>query len=592
MHSEACCKLCDYSMGIAEAYPLGCKSGKAVNFATDNPTDDFDIDRGDGTDIYRGLFNNLLNGLAYCRLTYRNGEATDLTCLAVNSVFSTLTGLTNVVGKPFSEVIPGFAQSDAALIRRFARVAATSEPERFEYFVGALQKWLLISAYSPKAEHVVVVFDDVTARKQIEETLLVNQAALRQSEEHYRTLIEWTPIALIVHAGGKLIYANPAAIKLAGARGLQDMLGRNVFDLVHPEFREIAMRRSANSAQPGGMSPVMEQKYLKLDGTVINVEVQSASIVYDGVPAVQVVIHDITARKQAEQALVRVNRALTTLNACNEALIHAATETDLFHSICRLIVETGGYQFAWIAMAKDVPGGVIAPVASFGKDLDYLKEAKLLWSDDAWVSGPTAAAVRSGETQINQQFPTERSVQVVRDWANKHGLRSAIALPLPGENGPLGAFAIYATETDAFDESEIKLLEDLAQNLAYGIKGLRTRAESAVLADQLRKLSLIVEQSPESIVITNLEARIEYVNEAFVRNTGYRREEAIGQNPRMLQSKKTPQESYDGMWKRCSRGAPGAGISITGARTAASMSSERSLRPFATPMARSRTTWR
>ena len=513
----------------------------------------------DGSGIYRDLFNNLLNGFAYCRMICQDGEPVDFEYLAVNTAFGTLTGLTNAQGKRVSELIPGFPDSDRGLIRLYNRVATTAIPERFEYFVSALGKWFLVSAYSPKPRHFVAVFDDITIRKQIEETLANNQLALKLSEEHYRTLTEWTPIALIVHSGGHLLYANPAAIRLAGATGLQELLGMNVFDLVHPEFREISKQRSARSAVAGGMSPVMEQKYLKLDGSVINVEVQSAAISYDGAPAVQVVIHDITARKQAELALSRVNRALTTLNACNEALIHATTEMDLLESICRLIVETGGYRFAWIGMAKPDPEMTVQPVAQFGGADDDLMRIRISWADDVWGRGPTGTSIRTGTTQVNQDFPTNGAVSVWRDWAAEHGYKASIALPLTGEGGSLGSLTIYAGESNAFDQAEIKLLEDLAQNLAYGLKGLRTRAASDAFADQLRKLSLIVEQSPESIVITNLKAEIEYVNEAFVRNTGYSRDEAIGKNPRMLQSKKTPPESYAALWATLTQGQPWSG---------------------------------
>ena len=93
-----------------------------------------------------------------------------------------------------------------------------------------------------------------------------------------------------------------------------------------------------------------------------------------------------------------------------------------------------------------------------------------------------------------------------------------------------------------------RLLDE--NNQVIGILGIyeditvRKQAE-----DQLRKLAQAVEQSPESIVITNLDAKIEYVNEAFTRNTGYSRQEVIGQNPKILNSGKTPKETYKALWR-------------------------------------------
>ena len=65
---------------------------------------------------------------------------------------------------------------------------------------------------------------------------------------------------------------------------------------------------------------------------------------------------------------------------------------------------------------------------------------------------------------------------------------------------------------------------------------------------QIRQLSQAIEQSPESIVITDLDSRIEYVNAAFVRNTGYTRDEVLGQNPRLLQSGRTPPKTFVALW--------------------------------------------
>ena len=98
--------------------------------------------------------------------------------------------------------------------------------------------------------------------------------------------------------------------------------------------------------------------------------------------------------------------------------------------------------------------------------------------------------------------------------------------------------------------------DDPSQGVTFTVLDITERkaAES-----QLRKLAQAVEQSPESIVITNLDAEIEYVNETFLRNTGYTREQVIGQNPRVLQSGKTPKGSYDGLWASLVEGRPWKG---------------------------------
>ncbi|MFA4968169.1 MAG: response regulator [Sulfuritalea sp.] len=100
--------------------------------------------------------------------------------------------------------------------------------------------------------------------------------------------------------------------------------------------------------------------------------------------------------------------------------------------------------------------------------------------------------------------------------------------------------------------AEQKQARIAALNLMEDALAARRRAEAAV--EELRKLSMAVEQSPESIVITDLDGRIEYVNAAVTRVTGYSREELLGQNPRILQSGKTPQETYAVLWSALGRG--------------------------------------
>jgi PAS domain S-box-containing protein len=125
--------------------------------------------------------------------------------------------------------------------------------------------------------------------------------AVSESEERYRNLVEWSPEPIVVHRHGKLLYVNPAAIQLFGANSAQELVGKAVLELVHRDFHKIVMARIKNFMENGATGSVSEQRYLKLDGTPIEVEVQGTSLIYDGEPAVYVAIRDITERRRLEK---------------------------------------------------------------------------------------------------------------------------------------------------------------------------------------------------------------------------------------------------------------------------------------------------
>jgi PAS domain-containing protein len=115
------------------------------------------------------MFENMLNGLAYCRMIYDDkNQPEDFIYLETNSAFEKLTGLKDVVGKKITDIIPGFKQSDPDIIQIYGRVASTGKSELFETYVKALDMWFSASVYSPQKEYFVAIFDVITERKKRE----------------------------------------------------------------------------------------------------------------------------------------------------------------------------------------------------------------------------------------------------------------------------------------------------------------------------------------------------------------------------------------------------------------------------------------
>jgi diguanylate cyclase (GGDEF)-like protein/PAS domain S-box-containing protein len=137
---------------------------------------------------------------------------------------------------------------------------------------------------------------DITERKQASRDLA-------DSEQRFRTMIEWSPEAILVHRLGTILYVNPAAIKLFGANNAQELLTKKTHELIHPDAQAIQAARMKRLVDGADTLPLVESKFVKLDGQAILVEVQGTSVVYDGLPAIHVCIQDITERKQAEEAL-------------------------------------------------------------------------------------------------------------------------------------------------------------------------------------------------------------------------------------------------------------------------------------------------
>ena len=197
---------------------------------------------------------------------------------------------------------------------------------------------------------------------------------------------------------------------------------------------------------------------------------------------------EIAERKRAEEALHRLNRELRAISSCNKTLLRAEDEQTLVNDICRIVCDEAGYRLAWVGYAEYDNEKTVRPVAWSGFDDGYVANAKLSWSDDAErAQGPGGVAIRSGKTVYVEDFATDPRMAPWRESALQRGYRSTIALPLKDENAKVfGVLLIYSMESNSFTPYEIRILEELAGDLAFGIGFLNTRADRKRAEEQLK----------------------------------------------------------------------------------------------------------
>jgi two-component system cell cycle sensor histidine kinase/response regulator CckA len=154
---------------------------------------------------------------------------------------------------------------------------------------------------------------NITARKRA-------QRALVQSEMRYRSLVDLSPDAIVVHAGGEIVFVNQTALSLFGATAPEELLGQRLLDRIHPDYRATVQDRIDKILAGDSVGP-LEEKFLHLDGEVVEAEAHSCSITYQDRPAVQSIIRDITERKRAEAERLQLSK-LESLSILAAGIAH------------------------------------------------------------------------------------------------------------------------------------------------------------------------------------------------------------------------------------------------------------------------------
>ncbi len=192
--------------------------------------------------------------------------------------------------------------------------------------------------------------------------------------------------------------------------------------------------------------------------------------------------------------LARTNRALRTLSAGNRTLLRAADEGELLHEMCRVIVELGGYRSAAVGYAEHDEDKSIRWMTTVGIDIDFLRALRFTWADRGMGRGAVATAIRTGRPSVARNLLTDPAYASpeyapLRANALERGYASVTAFPLYVDGAVLGGLVMTAAEPDSFDEEEVRLLQEMADDLAYGIANLRTRDQHRAAQATIQRLA-------------------------------------------------------------------------------------------------------
>jgi PAS domain S-box-containing protein len=331
----------------------------------------------------------------------------------------------------------------------------------------------------------VTVTRDITGRKAAEQ-------ALRESESKFRAVAETAPVGIVLYRVDRLIYVNPAIEQISGYP-LADLLTKHFWDIIHPDFREIAQQGTLERLQGEAVPQGQDIKLITRGGGERWISVSSAVIQYEGQPTVLSVLFDNTARRQAEAALAEAE-------ARYRAIVEDQTEL-----VCRLR-----------------PDGTMTFVNQsyltyFGKTLAEVLDT---YVDSRDLDGQ-AATVKANRAALTTEQPIISFEEYVdRPDGTRHWIQWIDRAIFNGQG--------QITEIQAVGR-------DITQ---------RKQIEA-----ELRKLSNAVSQTADPVVVTAPDGTIEFVNAAFTATTGYSAAEAVGQTPRLLKSGVHPPSYYKKMWE-------------------------------------------
>ncbi|HUY55088.1 MAG TPA: EAL domain-containing protein, partial [Candidatus Nanopelagicaceae bacterium] len=325
--------------------------------------------------------------------------------------------------------------------------------------------------------------------------------------------------------------ANAAFCQLVG-RSMAELPGTHILDITHPDDRP-ASRAVIRRSRRGQIVTGLVKRYLQPGGDPVWVRITTSILRdCDDRPVCALTqAENVTAERDLRHRLQQTERLRTALAESNEAMLRATSAAGLWQEACRIAVQHGGLQMAWLGVVGD--DGWVAPSAIWGEDDGYLLHLRTSTRADVPEGrGPVGIAARSRHPAVFQDIETEPRFRPWLEPARRVGFRGVACFPLVRAKRVRGMLTVYSDEAQFFDDEALNLLARLAANVEFTWETLDDRAEQARAAHETKALAdrfrhLFERTGVASATLTG-DLKLTQVNSALAELVGLRAEELVG----------------------------------------------------------------
>ncbi|MBI4660078.1 MAG: PAS domain S-box protein [Verrucomicrobia bacterium] len=362
---------------------------------------------------------------------------------------------------------PGFFQLEGRPIRAEAAFPLKAG----DHLIGVLNiDAAEAGAFDGETEELLVTIADQLAVA-LERARLLER--LRASEERYRALVDHAPTGIFINLDGKFVYVNEAFCRILGARSPEQLLGMSVFDRFHPEFHDTIRERMQHVLTTGAPVPLVDQRYLRLDGSEVPVETTASVITFEGRQAFQVLVNDVTPRKEAERrlaAFAELGRRLSSARDAREA--------------AEIILDAADKLFGWDAAVLDLYSAEkdrVYPVLT--KDRINGQRVDCPAPDaEAAPSAPARRAIEYGAHLILKDAPGS-----IPFGDTSRPSATLMFVPIRDGANVIGVLSIQSYIAKAFTEHDLETLQSVADYCGGTFSRIQARETLRVAEEQLRQ---------------------------------------------------------------------------------------------------------